>query len=201
MKPASPRILTINGGSSSIKFALFEAGKSLLRTLEGSERIGLPNGTFSVKGSENFSRPLAAPDHTIAVNVLMEWLGKRSGSDALTAVGHRVVHGGPKYFEPQRITAEMVDELRRLSPFEVRRYGFHGFILCVSIRRTGQLGRIGSGPRPDHPGAPRQRCESGGRAPWQIDRHQHEFHSDGRSADGHPLRRSRPRTGLVSGTH
>ena len=37
---------------------------------------------------------------------------------ALTAVGHRVVHGGPKYSEPQRITAEMVEELHRLSPFD-----------------------------------------------------------------------------------
>jgi acetate kinase len=43
MKPANPRILTINGGSSSIKFALFEAGDSLRRILEGRiERIGLP---------------------------------------------------------------------------------------------------------------------------------------------------------------
>ena len=52
MKPASPRILTINGGSSSIKFALFEAaGASLRRALDGSiERIGLANATFAVKG-------------------------------------------------------------------------------------------------------------------------------------------------------
>ena len=43
MTPANPHILTINGGSSSIKFALFEAGNSLRRILEGGiERIGLP---------------------------------------------------------------------------------------------------------------------------------------------------------------
>ncbi len=42
MKPTKPRILTINGGSSSIKFALFEAGNSLQRILGGAiERIGL----------------------------------------------------------------------------------------------------------------------------------------------------------------
>jgi hypothetical protein len=47
MKPGNPRILTINGGSSSIKFALFEAGDSLRRILEGGiERIGLPEATF-----------------------------------------------------------------------------------------------------------------------------------------------------------
>jgi acetate kinase len=122
MKPANPRILTINGGSSSIKFAMFEAGDSLQRILEGGiERIGLPEATLRVEGldpTDNFSRLVAASDHSVAVGTLMDWIEERSGRDALTAVGHRVVHGGPKYSQPQRITAEMVAELRRLSPFD-----------------------------------------------------------------------------------
>ncbi|HUL01503.1 MAG TPA: acetate/propionate family kinase, partial [Nitrospirota bacterium] len=122
MKPARPRILTINGGSSSIKFSLFEAGDSLLRILEGGiERIGLPEATLRVKGlnhADNFSHPVTAPDHTVAVGALMDWIEERNGRDALTAVGHRVVHGGPKYGKPQRITSEMVEELQRLSPFD-----------------------------------------------------------------------------------
>ena len=122
MKPANPHILTINGGSSSIKFALFEAGDSLRRILEGGiERIGLPEATLRVKGlsqADNFSRSVMAPDHTVAVGTLMDWIEERSGRDGLTAVGHRVVHGGPKYYQPQRITAEMVEELHRLSPFD-----------------------------------------------------------------------------------
>jgi propionate kinase len=122
VKPANPRILTINGGSSSIKFALFEAGDSLRRILEGEiERIGHPEATLRVKGlnqADIFSRLVMAPDHTVAVGVLMEWIEEHSGRDALTAVGHRVVHGGPKYRQPQRVTAEMVEELHRLSPFD-----------------------------------------------------------------------------------
>ncbi len=122
MKTANPRILTINGGSSSIKFALFEAGHSPRRILEGGiERIGLPEATLRVKGLDqvdNFSRPVRAPDHTVAVGALMDWIEERSGRDALTAVGHRVVHGGPKYYKPQRITAAMVTELKLLSPFD-----------------------------------------------------------------------------------
>ena len=122
MKPANPRILTINGGSSSIKFALFEAGNSLGRILEGAiERIGLPEAALKVKGksgADNFARPVTAPDHTVAVGALMDWIEERIGVGILTAVGHRVVHGGPKYSEPQRITAEMVEELHRLSPFD-----------------------------------------------------------------------------------
>jgi len=116
------RILTINGGSSSIKFALFEAGDSLRRILEGGiERIGLPEATLRVKGlnpADNFSRPVTAPDHAVAVGALMDWIEARGGRDALTAVGHRMVHGGPMYSEPERITAEMLEELRRLSPFD-----------------------------------------------------------------------------------
>jgi acetate kinase len=122
VKPANPRILTINGGSSSIKFALFEAGDSLRRILEGGiERIGLPEATLRVKGlsqADNFSRSVTTPDHTVAVGTLMDWIEERSGHDGLTAVGHRVVHGGPKYSKPQRITTEMIEELHQLSPFD-----------------------------------------------------------------------------------
>lgn len=122
MKPANPRILTINGGSSSIKFALFEAGDSPRRILDGAiDRIGLPEGVLRVTGerqADNVSRPVTAPDHAVAVGVLMDWIEERIGRHALTAVGHRVVHGGPRYSEPQRITPAMVKELRELAPFD-----------------------------------------------------------------------------------
>jgi acetate kinase len=122
MKSASPRILTINGGSSSIKFALFDAGDSMRRILEGSlERIGLADASFRVKGTDqadNFARPVSASNHTLAVGILMDWIEQRIGRDALSAVGHRVLQGGAKYYKPQRITAEIVAELRQLSPFD-----------------------------------------------------------------------------------
>ncbi|MEP6668666.1 MAG: acetate/propionate family kinase [Chthoniobacter sp.] len=122
MKQANLRILTINGGSSSIKFALFEIGASLQRVLEGGVvRIGQPDASLQVKGlhaADIFSRPVDAPDHTAAVDALMDGIEERSGRDAMAAVGHRVVHGGPKYSEPQLITAEMVQALRGLSLFD-----------------------------------------------------------------------------------
>jgi acetate kinase len=97
MKPANPRILTINGGSSSIKFALFEADGSLRRIVEGGiERIELPEASLRMKGlnpEDNFSRPLAVPDLTAAVVALMDWIEERLGRVAPCAVGHRVVHG------------------------------------------------------------------------------------------------------------
>jgi acetate kinase len=122
MKPAKPRVLTINGGSSSIKFAIFEAVDPLRRILGGAiDRIGSPEAAFRAKGArpeDILSRPLAAPGHTAAVQFLMDWLQERTRREPVVAVGHRVVHGGPKFSEPQRITAELIDELRRLSPFD-----------------------------------------------------------------------------------
>jgi len=122
VKPTHPRILAINGGSSSIKFALFETGESLPRILEGEiERIGLPAATLRMKGlnqADNSSRSVSAPDYSAAVGALVEGIEERSGHDAFTAVGHRMVHGGPKYSEPQRITTKMVEDLRKLGPFD-----------------------------------------------------------------------------------
>jgi len=122
VKPANPSVLTINGGSSSIKLALFEADGGLRRILDGRlEGIGLQQGSFRLKGlnpADNFSRPIIAPDHTAAVGVLMDWVQERIARGTLTAVGHRVVHGGPKYWEPQTITPEMITELHLLSQFD-----------------------------------------------------------------------------------
>ncbi len=119
---AGRAVLTVNGGSSSIKFALFQAEEGLRRILGGRiEGIGLAEGKFVVKGAgpaDSFSKSVVASDHKVAVNILMDWIQGRIQGGALAAVGHRVVHGGPKYWEPQPITTEMLAELRVLSPFD-----------------------------------------------------------------------------------
>lgn len=122
MKTDSAKILTINGGSSSIKFTVFALAESLQRLIDGAiERIGLPEATLRigfVDQKDRLSLPVTAPDHGAAVDVLMDWLEAHLGSDTLAAVGHRVVHGGPKYSEARRIDAQMVEELHWLSPFD-----------------------------------------------------------------------------------
>jgi acetate kinase len=85
------------------------------------DRIGLPHATFAVRGSDkidNFSRSISAPSHVQAVESLMDWLEERIGRGELAAVGHRVVHGGPKYTLPQRINSRLVKELHQLEPFD-----------------------------------------------------------------------------------
>ena len=97
MKTANAHILTINGGSSSIKFALYEAVKPLNRGLYGTiDRIGTSgtNMTFHEAGGKPYaSRKLIATDHKSAANALIDWLEKQIDFKLLKGVGHRVVHG------------------------------------------------------------------------------------------------------------
>jgi acetate kinase len=122
MKPVNATILTINGGSSSIKFALFEANDCLQRILEGGiERFGSAESALHVTGvasADCFSRQVVAPDYAAAIATLLGWLEERLQSMPLTAIGHRIVHGGPKYYAPQPITSQMLEDLRKLSSFD-----------------------------------------------------------------------------------
>ena len=115
-------VLTVNAGSSSLKFALFLSGASLVRVLTGKiERIGLPDATLTVTdvvSQHTQQHSVKAPDHAACVQPLVEVLERQSHVAALHAVGHRVVHGGMRYSAPQRVSAEMLAELRRLSPFD-----------------------------------------------------------------------------------
>ena len=121
MKPANPSILAINGGSSSIKFVLYEAGKPLQRRFSGMvDRIGLSgtNLTFNDPDkSRQDSRSLAAPDHRSAANFLIDWLEKQPGFESVVAVGHRVVHG-MHHTAPELVTQKLLEELHRISPHD-----------------------------------------------------------------------------------
>ena len=114
-----PSILTINGGSSSIKFALYEAVEPLKRGLHGMvDRIGL-SGTnlkfHEADGKPEVSRKLVAADHKSAANALIDWLEKKIDFKSVKGVGHRVVHG-MKHTEPEIVSRILLDELRRISP-------------------------------------------------------------------------------------
>lgn len=115
-------VLSINGGSSSIKFALFELADEPRRRVSGGvDRIGLADGTFKAQDprtNETVRRPFNAANHAEAVAQLIGWLGSRLDVESLAAVGHRIVHGGPSLFEPCWISDAVLDELRRLSPFD-----------------------------------------------------------------------------------
>jgi acetate kinase len=121
MKPTNAHILTINGGSSSIKFAIYQDVEPLKRLLHGKiERIGL-SGTNLVCNDEAGKRgktlSIAGSDHRSAANVLIDWLQKQDGFSTVIAIGHRVVHG-MKHVQPEIITRELLDELHRIRPYD-----------------------------------------------------------------------------------
>ncbi|MCX6595811.1 MAG: acetate/propionate family kinase [Acidobacteria bacterium] len=113
-------ILTINGGSSSIRFAMFEAGEVPQRQLSGKiDRIGASGTTLlldSPAGKAVAPLRMAAADHRTAVAFLLDWLAAEPLFASVQVVAHRVVHG-MKHSEPERVTAKLLAELRRITPY------------------------------------------------------------------------------------
>ena len=121
MKKERAFILTINGGSSSIKFALYRLGKMPTRSLYGKlDRIGLEDSTFTFNNEKGFHQNIPeteVSDYHSSVNFLMDWLEKQIDFSVLRGVGHRVVFG-MKHTEPELITQKLLDELHRIIPYD-----------------------------------------------------------------------------------
>lgn len=118
-------VLTINGGSSSIKFAVYalgEAGGEPQRGLAGQlDRIGQPGTRLTVcdpATGQPSSQPVEAADQAAAIQFLLDWLEPQLALATVQAVGHRVVHGGPAHVEPAVITPALVADLRQLTAYD-----------------------------------------------------------------------------------
>ncbi len=113
-------ILTINGGSSSIRFALFDAAEAPRKRLSGKiDRIGASGTTLLVAGPDGqhlAPHPLPARSHQTAIASLLDWLEAEPWFATVQAVAHRVVHG-MRHCEPERVTAKLLAELRRITPY------------------------------------------------------------------------------------
>ena len=110
-------ILTLNGGSSTIRFALFQEGQPMLKLLHGIiDRIGEKDSGFTYndeKGTQPKSRSMDASNHQSASKFLADWLGHQKEIPPIRAIGHRVVHG-LNHIGPERITPELLSELRSI---------------------------------------------------------------------------------------
>ncbi len=115
-------ILTLNGGSSSIKFALFDSPAPLRRLLSGKvERIGLAGTEMAITDlvtGRTERRAVDAPDHVAAVRLVAGVLEARVRFEAIGAAGHRIVHGGARYRDPQKIDDELLAYLEQISPYD-----------------------------------------------------------------------------------
>jgi acetate kinase len=119
----APVILTINGGSSSIKFALFSVEANLRRVFSGEvERIGTP-GTFLTAtrdySSDIDKQVIAAATFQDGIEALLSYLRQRLNQAKIDVIGHRIVKGGQHLVDHQIITADVVAELHRMEPFDL----------------------------------------------------------------------------------
>ena len=119
MKPVIT-ILAVNTGSSSIKFSLYESGEREELLFSGAlTRIGLKDGRFSVVDPEGRfidCERVDAPDHPAACRHVFSWL-RQHGPGMPDAVGHRVVHGGPRHTAPEQVTPALLDSVAELVPY------------------------------------------------------------------------------------
>jgi len=115
-------VLTINPGSSSLKAGLYQIGRGEHPEVAArAERIGVPGGRLTItneSGATLLDRREDLPDHAAALQALFAWLRDRRDEQPFAAVGHRIVHGGTRYQEPQRITSAMVAALRELTQID-----------------------------------------------------------------------------------
>jgi acetate kinase len=138
-------VLTINGGSSSIRFAIFEASRPPRRLLQGKmQRIGSGAASLSIDhGSDH------APIHIkvdikeggTEIDFLLEWLESQPSFTTLGGVGHRVVHG-MLHTAPERVTAELLRELKGIIPFDPEHLPREIELIEAVWRRYGKLPQV-----------------------------------------------------------
>ncbi|HEX5975013.1 MAG TPA: acetate kinase, partial [Rubrobacteraceae bacterium] len=122
---STQRLLTINTGSSSLKAALYRLREDTTETPElraEASRIGDRGGGLRLadaRGEPLDERRHDLTDHAGALDALLSRLRDRGlDQNDLAAVGHRIVHGGDRHREPQKITPKVVADLRALVPID-----------------------------------------------------------------------------------
>jgi acetate kinase len=111
--------LVLNAGSSSLKFCLYRGrenwrveARGQIEGIGTSPRLKIKDGA----GQSLAQHDVAAGDGHAAVKVLADWLRSQFGGARVLGVGHRVVHGGPRFAGPALVSAEVLAELRELVP-------------------------------------------------------------------------------------
>ncbi len=120
-------ILVVNCGSSSLKYSLFQDQRELGSGL--FEKIGTGRSTYTrlVQGQKQQARELELANHTQAIKEMMSWLVQDQlikAPEKITAIGHRVVHGGPKFKDATLVDQEVLNNKigRALAPLHQASY-------------------------------------------------------------------------------
>jgi len=108
-------ILTINCGSSSLKFGLYNSDNLQTEYLGSVNNIGTKNGLLKIINSKNEiieSRDKDYKDIKTAVKEIIDWLNNHQPQIKIAAIGHRLVQGGPQHRQPEMITAQLLQQLK-----------------------------------------------------------------------------------------
>ncbi len=139
-----PSILTLNGGSSSIRFAVFAAKRPLRRLLQGKlERIGSADASLTIE------HPGAAPMQIQAgldrqnspVGYLLDWLESQPVFESIAGVGHRVVHG-MQHTESELVTAALLEELKSFIPVDPEHLPREIELIEALRHRVGEMRQV-----------------------------------------------------------
>ncbi len=120
MKNENENILVINGGSSSIKFALYSKDENLNKIFSGQiKRIGTSEPEFTVVNNREEKNEIIidAADFKEAAEFLIERLKKSGNFEKITCIGHRIVHG-MKHTQAEIIDEDLLDELKQISDYD-----------------------------------------------------------------------------------
>jgi acetate kinase len=150
-----PNVLTINGGSSSIRFALFEVSLPPRRLLQGNlQRIGSNDEALSAEYGDG-SPPLRikADSKGSAIGFLMDWLESQPQFSSIDGVGHRVVHG-MLHSDPELVTTQLLDELKGIIPFDPEHLPREIEFIEALRQRYGQLPQVACFDTAFHRGMP-----------------------------------------------
>ena len=113
------KLLSINAGSSTLKFRLYEMPEEKILTKGAFECIGTENGEYTIRvGDKKIHKEAQLDDHNDAVRILLEELVSNhivTNLNEIEAVGHRIVHGGNKYSKSVEITRRVLKEIESIS--------------------------------------------------------------------------------------
>ena len=136
------KVLVVNAGSSSLKYQLFDTATESVLAKGICERIGIDGRIEHRKGEdgEKIKVEIPMPDHAVATNIVVKYLtdpetGVISDMNEIEAVGHRVVHGGPYFFESVLLTDEVLEKLELCRDFAPLHTGAHimGIKGCLAV--------------------------------------------------------------------
>ena len=136
------KVLVVNAGSSSLKYQLFDTATESVLAKGICERIGIDGRIEHRKGEngEKIKADIPMPDHAVATEVVIKYLtdpetGVISDMNEIEGVGHRIVHGGPYFFESVLLNDEVLEKLELCRDFAPLHTGPHimGIKGCLAV--------------------------------------------------------------------